>query len=143
MNYDYPQTDLSRGALSGLFAGLVAIVANAAFVLIYRSITNYYENNGLDITVIIFGSIIQLMTCGLLFSFFVHYLRRGVGFYRMIVILITILIVFLGIWARRSIMGFESARDEFKFMVVGTQIVIGCLAAFFIPYLFRHDKIIS
>jgi hypothetical protein len=83
------------------------------------------------------------MTCGLLFSFFVHYLRRGVGFYRMIVILITILIVFLGIWARRSIMGLESARDEFKFMVVGTQIIIGCLAAFFIPYLFRHDKIIS
>jgi len=141
MNYDYPQTDLSRGALSGLFAGLVAIVANAAFVLIYRSITNYYENNGLDITVIIFGSIIQLMTCGLLFSFFVHYLKKGIGFYRVMVVLITALIFFLGIIARRSIMG--SVSDDFKFMVVGTQIIIGCLAALFIPYLFRHDKIIS
>jgi hypothetical protein len=141
MNYDYPQTDLSRGILSGLFAGLVAIIANTAFVLIYRSITAFYEFNGLDITVIIFGSIIQLMTCGLLFSFFVHYLKRGVGFYRLIVVLITVLIVFLGIWARRSIMG--SAPDDFKFMVVGTQIIIGCFAAFFIPYLFRHDSIIS
>ena len=141
MNYDYPQTDLSRGALSGLFAGLVAIVANAAFVLIYRSITNYYENNGLDITVIIFGSIIQLMTCGLLFSFFVHYLKKGIGFYRVMVVLITALIFFLGIIARRSIMG--SVSGDFKFMVVGTQIIIGCLAALFIPYLFRHDKIIS
>ena len=141
MNYDYPQTDLSRGVLSGLFAGLVAIVANAAFVLIYRSITNYYENNGLDITVIIFGSIIQLMTCGLLFSFFVHYLKKGIGFYRVMVVLITALIFFLGIIARRSIMG--SVSDDFKFMVVGTQIIIGCLAALFIPYLFRHDKIIS
>ena len=141
MNYDYPQTDLSRGALSGLFAGLVAIVANAAFVLIYRSITNYYENNGLDITVIIFGSIIQLMTCGLLFSFFVHYLKKGIGFYRVMIVLITALIFFLGIIARRSIMG--SVSGDFKFMVVGTQIIIGCLAALFIPYLFRHDKIIS
>jgi hypothetical protein len=141
MNYDYPQTDLSRGALSGLFAGLVAIVANAAFVLIYRSITNYYENNGLDITVIIFGSIIQLMTCGLLFSFFVHYLKKGVGFYRVMVVLITVLIFFLGIIARRSIMG--TVSEDFKFMVVGTQVIIGCLAALFIPYLFRHDKIIS
>ena len=141
MNYDYPQTDLSRGILSGLFAGLVAVVVNAAFVLIYRSITAFYEFNGLDITVIIFGSILQLITCGLLFSFFVHNLKKGVGFYRLIVVVITALIFFLGIIARNSIMG--SAPDNFKFMVVGTQIIIGCFAAFFIPYLFAHDKIIS
>jgi len=141
MNYDYPQTDLSRGVLSGLFAGLVAIVANIVFVIIYRSITQFYEFNGVDITVIVFGSIIQLMVCGILFSFFVHNMKRGIGFYRVIVVLITILIVILGIMVRRSMMG--SAPDEFKFLVVGTQVIIGCLAAFFIPYLFAHDKLIS
>lgn len=141
MNYDYPQTDFSRGILSGLLAGLIAAVANTVFALVFRSATAFYEFNGLDVTVIVFGSIIQLITCGLLFYFFVHYMNRGIGFYRLVVIMVTILIVFLGIMVRRSVMG--SVPEDFKVLVVGTQVIIGCLATFFIPYLFSHDKLIS
>ena len=141
MNYEYPQTDFSRGILSGLFAGLVACVANTVFVLLYRSLTEFYEFNGLDVTVIVFGSICQLIICGWMFYLFVHYMKKGIPFYRMVVVLITVLIFFVGIMVRRSVIG--SAADDFKFMVVGTQVIIGCLAAFFIPYLFSHDKLIS
>jgi hypothetical protein len=141
MNYDYPQTDLSRGVLSGLLAGIVAAVANTVFVIIYRSATAFYEFSGLDVTVIIFGSILLSITCGLLFYFLVHYLRRGMAFYRVIVCIVTVLIVLLGIIVRRSVIG--EVPDEFKALVVGTQVVIGCLAAFLIPYLFRHDRLIS
>ena len=141
MNYDYSQTDFSRGILSGLFSGLVACVANALFVLVYRAITSFYEFNGVDVTVIVFGSIMQLLVCGWLFYIFVHYLRKGISFYRLVVIFITVLIFFLGLIIRRSVMG--SSPDEFKIMVVGTQVIIGTLAAFFIPYLFRHDSLIS
>jgi hypothetical protein len=141
MNYEYPQTDFSRGILSGLFAGLVACVANTIFVLAYRGFTGFYEFNGMDVTVIVFGSIIQMIVSGWMFYLFVHYLRKGISFYRVAAILITIVILLLGIMVRRSVTG--SASDEFKFMVTGTQVIIGCLAAFFIPYLFSHDKIIS
>jgi len=141
MNYEYSQTDFSRGILSGLFAGLVACVANTVFVLLYRSFTEFYEFNGLDVTVIVFGSISQLIVCGWMFYLFVHYMKKGVTFYRMAVVLITVVIFFLGVMARESIIG--SAPENFKSMVVGTQVIIGCLAAFFIPYLFTHDKIIS
>jgi len=141
MNYDYSQTDFSRGILSGLFSGLVACVANALFVLVYRAMTSFYEFNGVDVTVIVFGSIMQLLVCGWLFYIFVHYLRKGISFYRLVVIFITVLIFFLGLIIRRSVMG--SSPDEFKIMVVGTQVIIGSLAAFFIPYLFRHDSLIS
>src|SRR5215831_18146011 len=134
MNYDYPQTDFSRGILSGLFAGLIAAVANTVFVLVYRSAMAFFEFNGLDVTVIVFGSIIQLITCGLLFYFFVHYMNRGIGFYRLVVIIVTILIVFLGIMVRRSVMG--SVPEDFRVLVVGTQVIMGWLATFFIPYLF-------
>jgi hypothetical protein len=141
MNYDYPQTDLSRGILSGLLAGIVAAVANTVFVIIYRSITAFYEFSGLDITVIIFGSILLSITCGLLFYFLVHYLKRGLTFYRLIVLIVTVLIVLLGIIVRRSVIG--EVPNEFKFLVVGTQVILGGLAAFLIPYLFRHDRLIS
>lgn len=141
MNYNYSQTDFSRGILSGLFAGLIACVANTLFVLVYRAITSFYEFNGIDVTVIVFGSIVQMLVCGWLFYIFVHYLRKGISFYRLVVICITALIFVLGLIIRRSVMG--SSPDEFKIMVVGTQIIIGCLATFLIPYLFRHDSIIS
>jgi hypothetical protein len=141
MNYDYPQTDFSRGILSGLLAGLIAAVANTVFALVYRSATAFYEFNGMDVTVIVFGSILQLIACGLLFYFFVHYMNKGIGFYRVLVIIVTVLIFFLGIMLRRSAMG--AVPENFKVLVVGTQVIIGCLATFFIPYLFRHDKLIS
>ncbi|HVX28474.1 MAG TPA: hypothetical protein VHB70_19150 [Parafilimonas sp.] len=141
MNYEYAQTDFSRGILSGLFAGLIAAVANTIFVIAYRGIASFYDFNGLDVTVIVFGSILQLITSGWIFYLFVHYLKKGILSYRIAVILITVAIFFLGIIIRRSVIGEVPA--DFKALVVGTQVVIGCLAAFFIPYLFKHDKIIS
>jgi len=71
MNYDYPQSDLSRSILSGLFAGIVATVANLIFGFIYRGVTNVTNFNILDVSTTIFGSIILLMVCGVLFYFFV------------------------------------------------------------------------
>ena len=141
MNYDYTQTDFSKGILSGLFAGLIAAVANTVFVLAYRSMSSFYEFNGLDVTVIVFGSVLQLITCGLMFYFFVHYLKKGIITYQIIVLLITALIFSAGIMVRRSVMG--EVPNDFIVLVVGTQVIIGGLAALFIPYLFRHDKIIS
>lgn len=141
MNYDYTQTDFSRGILSGLFAGLIAAFANTIFVLVYRSMSSFYEFNGLDVTVIVFGSVLQLITCGLVFYLFVHYLKKGIITYQIIVLLITALIFSAGIMVRRSVMG--EVPNDFIVLVVGTQVIIGGLAALFIPYLFRHDKIIS
>ena len=123
MNYDYTQTDFSKGILSGLFAGLIAAIANTVFVLVYRSMTSFYEFIGLDITVIVFGSVLQLIACGLVFYFFVHYLKRGIITYRIIVLIITALIFVMCIMVRRSVMG--EVPNDFIALVVVTQIIIG------------------
>ncbi len=141
MNYDYPQTDVSRSVLGGLFAGIIGTLANVIFVAVYRSLTEFYEFNGLDITVIVFGTLLQLITCGIIFYFFVHYMKYGVSVYRTVVLVITAALIFAGIALRQSFIG--DAPEEFRFMVIGTQVIIGGLAAFLIPYLFRHDSIIS
>ena len=141
MNYDYPQNDLSKSLLGGLFAGLVATVINIAFVVIYRSITVFYDYYALDITVLIFGTILQSIACGIMFYLFVHYLKKGITFYRIMVLLVTALIVYGGIMLRKTLQ--TEIPFEFIVLVVGTQIVVGGLAAFYIPYLFRHDSIIS
>ena len=141
MNYDYPQSDLSRSILAGLFSGLVATISNLAFTIIYRSITQFYEFNAIDITTIVFGTILLSLACGAMFYFFVHYLNKGIMFYRIMVVLVTIGIVILGINLRYMVQ--DVIPNQFRVLVIGTQVIIGGLAAFLIPYLFRHDKIIS
>ncbi len=141
MNYDYPQSDLSRSVLGGLFAGIIAAAANLIFVFAYRRIAQFYDFNGIDVTVVVFGSILMCITCGLIFYFFVHYLKKGISVYRIMVLIVTVVIIYLGIVLRRSVEG--DAPPDFRVLVIGTQMIIGGLAEFLIPYLFRHDSIIS
>lgn len=141
MNYDYPQSDLSRGVLSGLFAGIAAALINLTFMIIYRYATDFTDFNGMDITVIVFGSLFLSIACGVVFYFFVHFLNKGIAFYRILVCIITLAIIILGIVVRTSMMG--QVPFEFRVLVVGTQTIIGLLAIFLIPYIFAHDKIIS
>jgi len=141
MNYDYPQSDLSRGVLSGLFAGIASAVLNLIFMIIYRYSTNFSDFNGIDITVIVFGSLILSLACGIVFYFFVHYMNKGITFYRILVLFVTLCIICLGIMIRSSVIG--PVPFEFRVLVIGTQTIIGLIAAFLIPYLFRHDSLIS
>lgn len=141
MNYEYTQSDLSRGVLSGLFAGIASAVLNLAFMIIYRYATHFSDFNGIDITVIVFGSLLLSIACGIVFYFFVHFLNKGIAFYRILVLIITLVIIILGIVVRTSVAG--RVPFEFRVLVVGTQTVIGLLAIFLIPYVFAHDKMIS
>lgn len=141
MNYDYVQNDFSKSILAGLFSGIVATVTNLVFTVAYRSITQFYEFNAIDITTIVFGTILLSLACGVMFYFFVHYLNKGITFYRIMVLIVTIAIVYIGINLRYLIQ--DVIPDEFRVLVIGTQVIIGGLAAFLIPYLFRHEKLIS
>ena len=136
--YDYQQTDLSRSILAGLFTGIVATVGNLIFIFIYVRLTAVYTFNLMDGFTTIFGTIILLIVCGIFFYFFVHYMKRGVNVYRVLVFLITAIILWVG-WQFHP--GY--IPSEFRVLFMGTQLIIGGLAAFLIPYLFRHDSIIS
>ncbi len=141
MKYDYPQSDLSRSVLGGLFAGIIAAAANLVFVFIYRAITQFYDFNAIDVTVIVFGSLLQGIACGIIFYWFVHYFKKGIPIYRVAVFVVTVVIIYVGITLRRSVEGDVPA--EFRVLVIGTQMIVGGLAEFLIPYLFRHDSLIS
>lgn len=141
MNYEYPQSDLSRSVLSGLFAGIVATVANLVFAYIFRRATTTVNFNILDVSTTIFGSVLLLLLCGILFYFFVHYMKKGVNLYRIVIFLVMAGIIYTALQYHKG-PGY-SITGNFRILFIGTQIIIGGLAAFLIPYLFRHDTIIS
>lgn len=141
MNYDYPQTDLSRSLLAGVFAGIIATFANIIFIAVFRYFTKFFEFNIMDVSTAIFGTMLLLITCGIFFYFFAHYLKQGINLYRVVVFLITGVIVYAAM--RINPPGNVTVPSQFRFLFIGTQLIIGGLAAFLIPYLFRHDKVIS
>ncbi len=141
MNYDYTQSDLSRGVLSGLYSGIIATVLNMIFVYVYRYLASFEDFNGMDVTVIVFGTLLLSLACGIVFYFFVYYLKKGIPVYRVAVLIVTILIIIAGLYLRRSVEG--DVPMDFRIIVIITQTIIGGLAAFLIPYLFSHDKLIS
>ena len=118
MNYDYVQNDFSKSILAGLFSGIVATVTNLVFTVAYRSITQFYEFNAIDITTIVFGTILLSLACGVMFYFFVHYLNKGITFYRIMVLIVTIAIVYIGINLRYLIQ--DVIPNEFRVLVIGT-----------------------
>jgi hypothetical protein len=57
------------------------------------------------------------------------------------VFLVTALIVYVALQYHRE--AEYRITPEFRVLFLGTQLIIGGLAAFLIPYLFRHEKLIS
>ena len=141
MNYDYTQSNLSRSVLSGLYSGIIATAANVVFVNLYRWISGFEDFHGFDVTVIVFGTLFLSLACGIVFYWFVHYLKRGIPVYRVAVFIVTVLIILIGLYVRRTMEGHVPL--DFRIIVIITQVIIGGLAMFLIPYLFKHDKVIS
>ena len=81
------------------------------------------------------------MACGIMFYFFVHNLKQGISFYRIMVIVTTVAIVYAGIAFRGTFE--DTISNEFKILVTGTQIIIGFTCCFSYSISFRHDSIIS
>jgi len=139
-SYEYHQTDLSRSILAGLFAGIIATFANLIFIFAFRRIKEFYVFNVMDVGTTIFGSVLLMIVCGIIFYFFVHYLNHGVNIYRVVVFFVTAAIVYAALAVRPSSV---VVPGDFRTMFIGTQVILGGLAAFLIPYVFRHDSIIS
>ncbi|HVX50759.1 MAG TPA: hypothetical protein VHB48_11415, partial [Chitinophagaceae bacterium] len=116
MKYDYPQTDLSRSVLGGLFAGIIAAFANLVFVFIYRAVAEFHEFNSVDVTVIVFGSLLLCIACGIIFYWFIHYLKQGMMIYRLAVLAVTVAIIYLGIALRSSVVG--QVPVDFRVIVI-------------------------
>jgi len=139
MNYDYKQTDFSKALLSGLFAGIVATLANLAYDFFYRDITEFQLSQIINVPSIILASTLLLTIAGLIFYFFQHYIKKGSILYRIIFFILTLGCIYLSMQVQRS--SDPIISNEFKWLLTGVVAILGGLAVFFIPYLFDHEDI--
>ena len=141
MNYDYEQTDFSKAILAGLFAGITATLANLVYDFFYRDVTGFALSQIINVTSIILFSTLLLTIAGVIFHLFQHYLKNGSRIYTVVFTLLTLISVYAGMHVQRS--ADPVITNEFKYLFLGVIVILGALAAFFIPYLYHHNKIYS
>lgn len=137
MEYNYEQTSLSKILFSGVYAGIIATVATLTFNFFYRLSTDYSPSMVINVSSLIFGSLIILEFCALIYLALHSFMKNPSIIYLVIIIAVAAL----------SIMGTSSVVDptnltettHYHGLLIGVISILG-LCAIAIPYLIKHSE---
>lgn len=138
-NYEYPQTLLSKTLLTGVFAGIVATLINLAYDFFFRYYAKLYPSEIINVSSIIFGSMLLCTIAGIIYYFLVRYVKYGNIIYVAAFLALTIICIIESMHVNRSID--PVVNEAFRGLLLGTVVVCGLLTTFLIPYLTRHDTL--
>ncbi|MEP6712447.1 MAG: hypothetical protein ABJA37_08530 [Ferruginibacter sp.] len=139
MNHDYEPTEFSKSLLAGVFAGIAATVITLVYNFYFRGSTGFSLSEIINVSTIIFVSILLMTVAGLFFYLFHHYFKKGTVIYIVVFVVLTLLAVYGSFNVQRSPNPLLSA--EFRQLLLGVIIIYGVFASFIIPYLYNSKKI--
>jgi hypothetical protein len=136
MNSSY-LTTFSRALLTGVFAGISATFVCIIYNVIFRDETSYQLFNLINVSSLIFGVNIAFMLIGIIYYWFIKFLKRGEIIYIGVFILITI----LGIVKTSGIQRTDdvAANIQFHHLFIAMIVIWSMAASIGIPVLF-HSK---
>ena len=127
----------TKAVLTGLFLGISCTLLCFAYATTYRSITSFYLSSFINVTWIIFGCNLTLLTAGIVYSGFKKKFRYGNLFF----LIFFVGIALLGLWKvgeiQRSNIPIDS--EHFRGLLSGI-IIILTIGIIFIPFLYRNKK---
>lgn len=139
MNYDYPQTKLSKDLLTGVFAGIIATLINLAYDFFFRYYDKLYPSEIINVSSIIFVTMLLFTIAGIIYFALDKFVKHGNIIYIILFLALTVISFYAGMHVHRS--SDASVNEGFKGLLLGTVAVSGLLVTFFIPYLTRHDTL--
>ena len=130
-------TPFSKSILTGLFAGIASTFICIIYNVIYRDETAFPLFNFINVSSLIFGVNVLFLVIGVIYYWFIKYIKRGQLFFIITFILITLLGVL-------SVSGIHRSDDqvwniEFHHLFDAMIIIMGIAAAIGIPWLY-HSK---
>ncbi len=139
MDHAYKQTHLSKSILAGVFAGITATLANLVYDFFFRKITEFEPSQLINVATIIFATMLFFTVAGFLYFITSKFIRKGDWFYIIVFTALTLLCFYWGLHVQRSVNPHVSS--QFRVLFLGIEMISGGLAAFFIPYLMKHESI--
>lgn len=136
MEYNYNQTQLSKILFSGVFAGIIATVATLTFNFFYRMSTDYSPSMVINVSSLIFGSLILLELCALIYLALTSVMKNPSIIYIVIIIALAV----LSIWGTASVVHADNLIEttHFRGLLMGVIGILG-ICAVSIPYLIKHS----
>ena len=123
--------------MAGLFAGIVATMLNIVFDVVYRSNVNFPRHELINVSTIIFGTLLLLSVAGCIYALIDRYSKHVVPVYMLLSVLWTIGSMYLTMQVQRSDNALISS--EFRSLLSGIVIITGIASTFLIPYLAKNE----
>ncbi|MEO6233455.1 MAG: hypothetical protein ABJB11_11800 [Ferruginibacter sp.] len=129
---------LTRYTLVGLFSGIIALMLNFLFDIIFRTITGFSYFQVVNVSTIIFGSVLPVTIGGVLLYFF-EKVKGGMFLYIICFSAITAALIYLEAGSHM----FQKAllQTEFHELFGGLILILGVFTAWIVPFLSRNSKL--
>lgn len=137
MDYEFRRVPFSTVALfSGVFSGFVLTIVNLVYDFVYRGITQYDYSQIINVSSIIFLSMLLLTVAGFIYFLLVKYVKKGDIIYSLLFIIATVLIAI----SLSSQHYPQPYAGGFKWLSVGIVAISGLFASFSVPYFAKHSE---
>lgn len=140
MNYEVEQGPFYKSLMSGLFGGIVVTLVNLMYNFVYRGITRFNPSQLINVTSIIFVSILLSMVAGIIYYAIVPYGKKNKIVYNVLFIVLTVFITYTAFTVHRS--SDILVSSQFHGLLAGIVIITGITDAFLIPYMAKHQNMI-
>jgi len=140
MNYESEHGPFYKSLMAGLFGGIVVTLANLVYNFIYRGVTRFNPSELVNVTSIIFISILLSIVAGILYYLIVPYAHKSKLIYIALFIALTIFVTYTAFSVDRSSDLHVSA--QFHGLLAGIVAITGVTDALLIPYMAKNKNMI-
>lgn len=130
-----------RSLMAGLFAGIIITIANLIFNFIYRGVTRFNPSEIVNVTSIIFVSLILSVLAGILYYLIVPYAGKSKYLFIILFFVLTVIVTYVAFNVTRSSSD-ANVTSQFHGLFAGIVIITGVVNALLIPYMARNKNMI-
>jgi hypothetical protein len=140
METEIEHSSFYKSLMAGLFAGIVVTVANLIFNFIYRGATRFNPSQIVNVTSIIFVSLILSVLAGIIYYLIVPYAHKSKFLFIILFFVLTVIVTYVAFNVTRS--SNITVTSQFHGLFAGIVIISGLVNALLIPYMARNKNMI-
>jgi len=138
METEMDHSPFYKSLMAGLFAGIVITIVNLIYNSIYRGVTKFNPSQIVNVTSIIFVSLIVSVLAGILYYLIVWYAHKTRFLYIVLLFILTVIFTYVAFNVTRSSNAIVSS--QFHILFAGVVIITGLVNALLIPYMARNKN---
>ena len=135
----YYSSKIYTPLMAGLFVGYIVRVLNLVYDVAFRNFTDFPLHELINVSTIIFATLIALTLAGTLYALFEKISRTAGTIYIVCSALFTAYCIYGSLHVHRS----DNAviNGQFHNLLLGIVVITGLAATFAVPYLVKHNDI--